>query len=146
LRKEAADKVKPKVPVAKPPENHTTATIADKDNNWRVRFADEEDWRATEARLKDWPKPTSRNELSNFLGAIGRFRDKISDYAKYVRPLTELLGNDVEWHWGEKEDGAFEEIRHMILLLIVRWIRQKQGNNFKRGNASSSDADSTKTI
>ncbi len=35
-----------------------------------MRFADEEDWRATEAKFKDWPKPTSRNELSNFLGAI----------------------------------------------------------------------------
>jgi hypothetical protein len=96
-RKEATDKVKPRIPVAKPPENRTTATIADKDKNWRVRFADEEDWHATEVRLKDWPKPTSRNELSNFLGAIGRFRDKISNYAKYIRPLTELLRNDIEW-------------------------------------------------
>lgn len=40
--------------------------------------------------LKNWPRPTNREELERFLGFAGYYRRFVEDYSKIARPLNAL--------------------------------------------------------
>jgi Reverse transcriptase (RNA-dependent DNA polymerase)/RNase H-like domain found in reverse transcriptase/Integrase zinc binding domain/Chromo (CHRromatin Organisation MOdifier) domain len=65
------------------------------------------------AGVAEWPKPTSKKEVQQFVGFANFYRRFIQDYSKVARPLFDLTGK-AEFKWGEDQDEAFNELRRRI--------------------------------
>lgn len=86
-----------------------------------MQWVDEEDVRAAEARIMDWPRPSDANELKTFLGVISKFRDKIWDYPKHIRPLANLASSKAKkFNWGLTEEDTFQEVKRLIVAVLKR--------------------------
>jgi len=75
--------------------------------------------------VKDWPTPTSTNEVQQFLGLTNYFRRFIHAYATIARPIQLLTRKDVKWNnstWTEQCQKAFEMLKQKLTeapLLIL---------------------------
>ncbi|MCG8432166.1 MAG: reverse transcriptase family protein, partial [Candidatus Omnitrophica bacterium] len=49
--------------------------------------------------IRNWPRPTNKEELQQFLGTINFLAKYIEQLAHVRRPLQELLRQDSEWLW-----------------------------------------------
>ena len=65
-------------------------------------------------RVRSMLPPENIKQLRTFLGLCGHFRMFIRDYAKIVKPLTELTGHDVPFNWGKVHQAVFEELKILI--------------------------------
>jgi hypothetical protein len=63
--------------------------------------------------VADWPTPKNAKEIRTFLGFINFYRRFIKDFAKMSRHLTPLTGK-IKWEWTDKQQKAFEELRHAV--------------------------------
>jgi hypothetical protein len=57
--------------------------------------------------------PTSVHQVRSFLGLAGYYRRLILDFSKIVKPITELLKNDVKFDWSLKCSEAFEQMKNI---------------------------------
>ena len=69
--------------------------------------------------MKDWPPPKEVKELQAFLGMTGYYRQYIPDYATIAKPLTQLIGKDTLWRWGEEAQGAFDQLKEGLTTAPV---------------------------
>ena len=79
-------------------------------------------------KVVTWPKPTTKEEVRQFLGFVGYYRKFVKDFSKIARPLTDLLpptrkkskkkkGTETETNafvWGEEQDKAFEALKTQL--------------------------------
>ena len=63
--------------------------------------------------ITEWPVPTTKKELQQFLGFVNFYRRFVKGFAKIAKPLTKLTGNN-EWKWTELKQVAFEELKEEI--------------------------------
>uniref|UniRef100_A0ABD2WDM0 RNA-directed DNA polymerase n=1 Tax=Trichogramma kaykai TaxID=54128 RepID=A0ABD2WDM0_9HYME len=63
------------------------------------------------AAMRDYPVPTDRKKLKQFLGLTGYYRKFIKNYASIARPLQQLLGKTIKYEWSEAQKHAFEELK-----------------------------------
>ena len=63
--------------------------------------------------ITEWPTPTTKRELQQFLGFVNFYRRFVKGFAKIAKPLTKLTGNN-EWKWTEIQKTAFEELKKEI--------------------------------
>jgi len=61
--------------------------------------------------VADWLKPTNPTEIRKFLGFTGYYRYFIPNYSKIARPLLDLTKKATPWHWEERQQRAFEELK-----------------------------------
>lgn len=66
--------------------------------------------------IKNWPIPKTEKELKQFLGTIGYYRRFIKDFAKMVKPLTQLLRNDTDFKFTAKETQCFEKCKSLLIM------------------------------
>jgi hypothetical protein len=66
------------------------------------------------AGVAEWPVPTSRKEVQQFLGFTNFYRRFIRDYSHIARPLFDLTGK-TEFKWGEEQEAAFQDLRACIM-------------------------------
>jgi hypothetical protein len=74
------------------------------------------------SKVKDfleWKSPTSVHEVRSFLGLTGYYRRFIPDFSKIVKPITELLKNDVKFDWSPKCNEAFEQLKVLLTTAPV---------------------------
>ena len=67
-----------------------------------------------EAKVKaitEWPAPTNVCGVRSFLGLTNFYRRFIKDYAKLVKPLTDLTQKDKVFTWGTAEAQAFAALQ-----------------------------------
>ena len=64
--------------------------------------------------IVDWPELTDAHEVLQFLGLIGYYRRFIHRFSHKASPLTDLVGKNVQWRWGEKERLAFQQLKDAI--------------------------------
>jgi hypothetical protein len=50
--------------------------------------------------ITDWPTPTTKRELQQFLGFVNFYRRFVKGFAKIAKPLTKLTGK-TDWSWTE---------------------------------------------
>jgi hypothetical protein len=65
------------------------------------------------AGVADWPTPTTKKELQQFLGFTNFYRRFILDYSHVTQPLFILTGK-TDFKWGEDQAEAFQELKNRI--------------------------------
>ncbi len=61
-------------------------------------------------RVKEWIRLRNVCEVRKFLGFMGYYRYFIQGYSQIARPLLDLTKQATVWHWGDKEQLAFETL------------------------------------
>jgi hypothetical protein len=72
--------------------------------------------------VRDWPVPKNMQEVMEFEGFAGFYRQFIKDFSKIMAPLTDLKKKDVPFVWENKQQQAFDEIKKRMCeepLLII---------------------------
>src|SRR3979490_3639280 len=64
--------------------------------------------------VTEWPTPKSRKEVQSFLGFANFYRRFIKDFSSHARPLFDLTKKEVQWKWGEDEEGALQKLKDQI--------------------------------
>ena len=77
-------------------------------------------------RICTWPTPSSVSEVRSFLGLASYYRRFIAGFSKMAGPLHALTGKAVtqagkgnDFHWGVKEDEAFNELKSALTTTPV---------------------------
>ena len=80
-------------------------------------------------KVNNWPRPTTPEEVRQFLGFIGYYRKFIKDFAKIARPLTDLMpapkktkkcktrskeSTTSTWIWGKTQEDAFQQLKSRL--------------------------------
>lgn len=66
--------------------------------------------------IRHWPIPKNETELKQFLGTIGYYRRFIKDFAKLVKPLTQLLRKDTEFNFSKEKIACFEKCKQVLTM------------------------------
>jgi hypothetical protein len=72
--------------------------------------------------VRDWPVPKNVQEVMEFEGFAGFYRQFIKDFSQIMAPLTDLKKKDAPFVWGSKQQQAFDEIKKRMCeepLLII---------------------------
>ncbi|GJV71791.1 putative reverse transcriptase domain-containing protein [Tanacetum coccineum] len=64
--------------------------------------------------IKDWASPKTPTEIRQFLGLAGYYRRFIEGFSKIAKPMTKLIQKGIKFDWGEKEENAFQLIKHKL--------------------------------
>jgi len=64
--------------------------------------------------VRRFPNPTNVRQVQSFLGLSGYFRKFILNYSRIARPLTNLLRADVDFHFGDVERNAVEQLKGIL--------------------------------
>ena len=65
-------------------------------------------------KMRDLPTPKTPKQLKGLLGIASYYRRFVPDFAKIVRPLTNMLRKDTVISWGEKEANAREQLTRAL--------------------------------
>lgn len=76
-------------------------------------------------KVKDWPIPKTPDDVRQFLGFAGYYRKFILNFSKIARPLIDIMAVGKKtrgkqkvppstWHWGEKQDVAFNTLKERL--------------------------------
>lgn len=65
------------------------------------------------AAILDWPRPTNRTELQQFLGFANFYRRFIAGFAQHAHSLHALTGK-TPWRWTEAEEAAFHTLQQSV--------------------------------
>ena len=69
--------------------------------------------------LLEWPEPTRRKQVEQFLGFVNYHRGFIQDFAKITAPLYELTGPKARWKWGDEQAKAFADLKKIMVTAPV---------------------------
>ncbi|KAJ9561600.1 hypothetical protein OSB04_006760 [Centaurea solstitialis] len=64
--------------------------------------------------IKKWEAPKTPIEIRQFLGLAGYYRRFIANFSKIAQPLTALTQKDKKFIWGEKQEEAFQVLKHKL--------------------------------
>ena len=65
--------------------------------------------------IREMKPPSGAAEVQSLIGAWTQNRRWIPMFSDVVAPLTDLTRKGVAWQWGQKEQGAFEEVKRALL-------------------------------
>nr|GEX67769.1 retrotransposon protein, putative, Ty3-gypsy subclass [Tanacetum cinerariifolium] len=63
---------------------------------------------------KDWASPKTPTEIRQFLGLASYYRRFIEGFSKIAKSMTKLTQKDVKFDWGDKQEAAFQLIKHKL--------------------------------
>lgn len=69
--------------------------------------------------IQEFPVPKKIKQVRAFLGLCNFYRRFIPSYSESTIPLCALLQKGKKWHWGEKEQSAFERIKNEFISTIM---------------------------
>ena len=77
-------------------------------------------------KVKNWPRPSTPDDVRQFVGFAGYYRRFIKDFSKISRPLTDIMpppsqkkkrknsGNPPGWIWGDEQEKAFVKLKELM--------------------------------
>ena len=65
------------------------------------------------AAIRDWPRPSTKNQVKAFLGLVGYYQRFIPGFATLASPLNDLTRKALpdRIRWSEAAEGAFGTLR-----------------------------------
>ena len=63
--------------------------------------------------ITKWPVPTTVKQVRSFLGFCNFYRAFIPKFSDVARPLNDLTKKNCQWHWTEREQEAFDELKRL---------------------------------
>ena len=77
--------------------------------------------------IREMPRPEDVKGVQRILGMVqylGKFLPRLSDITK---PLRDLTRQDVEWHWDELQERAFEKLKEAVSVSpILRYYNLRE--------------------
>ena len=70
-------------------------------------------------KVAQWPIPTSRREVQQFLGLANYYHRFVKDFAAIAKPLHRLTEKTAKFEWTNECQTAFEEIRHRLVTAPI---------------------------
>ena len=64
--------------------------------------------------IAEWPVPRNVKQLRQFLGLANYLHKYSRNYAAIVRPLTQLLRDDIVWKWLPEQQTAFDHVKRNL--------------------------------
>nr|GEY89305.1 putative reverse transcriptase domain-containing protein [Tanacetum cinerariifolium] len=64
--------------------------------------------------IKDWAFPKTPMSIRQFLGLVGYYRRFIEGFLEIAKSMTKLTQKGIKLDWGEKEENAFQLIKHKL--------------------------------
>ena len=86
--------------------------------------------------IQEWPTPTKKKDLQQFLGFCNFYRRFVEDYSLVAKPLTKLTGN-VPWKWENEQEQAFNGLK--LLLTTAPVLRMP--NDFRKFQVEADASD-----
>jgi len=67
------------------------------------------------AGVLNWPASKTVKDVRKFLGLANYYRRFVKDFAKIAQLLNNLTRKEEKWKWGDKQQGAFEQLKQVFL-------------------------------
>ena len=64
--------------------------------------------------VASWPRPLNVTEVRGFVALASYYRRHIEHFAEIARPLHELTRKNVSFHWGERQEESFQELKRRL--------------------------------
>ena len=64
--------------------------------------------------IRDWPSPTRVKEFRSFHGLASFYGHLVMHFISKAFPLNELVKKGVTFQWGDKQEVAFETLKHKL--------------------------------
>ena len=65
-------------------------------------------------KVEKWTELNDKSQVRTFLGLTGYYRSIIKNYANIAAPLSDLLHDNKEWTWGDREKSAFNKLKTIL--------------------------------
>lgn len=65
--------------------------------------------------IKNMPMPLNVKDVERFLGLVTYVGKFVPNLSEKTSPLRELLRKDVEWHWNERHEQCFQNIKEYLI-------------------------------
>ncbi|XP_019432645.1 PREDICTED: uncharacterized protein LOC109339632, partial [Lupinus angustifolius] len=69
--------------------------------------------------IQDWPTPKTVTEVRSFHGLASFYRRFVKDFSTLASPLNELVKENVVFHWDEKQEEAFNQLKAKLTSALV---------------------------
>lgn len=66
-------------------------------------------------KVANWPVPTSKKEVQQFLGLANYYRRFVENFAKIAKPLHRLTEKTTKFEWSADCQAAFEHLRQKLV-------------------------------
>ena len=64
--------------------------------------------------IDNFPRPTNRKTVQQFIGLASYFRRFINNFAEICYPITRLLRKNINFDWSEEEERSFTQIKTLL--------------------------------
>ena len=71
------------------------------------------------AAIVSWKEPNTVKGVQSFLGFCNFYRRFVRNFGQVACPLTNLTRKDTKWHWGRKEQEAFNKLKKALISAPV---------------------------
>ncbi|GJR68749.1 putative reverse transcriptase domain-containing protein [Tanacetum coccineum] len=78
--------------------------------------------------IKDWASPKTPTEIRQFLGLAGYYRRFIEGFSKMAKPMTKLTQKKAAFEWGDKQEAAFQTLKHKLCSTPILALPQGAEN------------------
>ncbi|GJR28686.1 putative reverse transcriptase domain-containing protein [Tanacetum coccineum] len=78
--------------------------------------------------IKDWASPKTPTEIHQFLGLVGYYQRFIKGFSKIAKPMTKLTQKKVAFEWGDKQEAAFQTLKHKLCSAPILALPQGAEN------------------
>ncbi|GJR47292.1 putative reverse transcriptase domain-containing protein [Tanacetum coccineum] len=72
--------------------------------------------------------PKTPTEIRQFLGLAGYYRRFIEGFSKIAKPMTKLTQKKVAFEWGDKQEAAFQTLKHKLCSAPILALPQGAEN------------------
>lgn len=88
--------------------------------------------------ITEFPQPTNVKELQRFLGMVNYVGKFVQNLATITEPLRELLEKKIAWHWNERQEQSFKQLKSALISAPVLQYFDPKGEITLSVDASSS--------